>query len=70
VPYRKAYTPGSGRAFFSFGGGLMTDWDLHLVDIVQWSLGANAPRSVTSLGGKAWFDDIRDTQDILSGSTM
>ena len=66
VPFKSAYAPGSWRAFFSYGGGLMTDWGVHLVDIVQWSLGADAPRSVTALGGKTWFDDIRDTPDMLN----
>jgi predicted dehydrogenase len=66
VPFRKAYVPGSWRAFFSYGGGLMTDWGVHLVDVVQWSLGADAPRSVTALGGKMWIDDLRDTPDMLS----
>lgn len=53
------------RWFWDYAGGMMTDWGVHLIDIVQWALDEAMPKSVTAMGGKLWFDDNRETPDTL-----
>ena len=52
------------RWFWDYAGGLMTDWGVHLIDIVLLGMNAEAPRSVYSAGGKmAYPDDAAETPD-------
>lgn len=58
------------RFHWDYGGGLMTDWGVHLLDIPLWALQINAPpRSVTSIGGIFAYPDraleTADTQTVL-----
>ena len=53
------------RWFFDYAGGMMSDWGVHLNDIVLWSLDAQGPKSVTASGGVLTTDDDRDTPDTL-----
>jgi len=53
------------RWFWDYAGGMMTDWGVHLLDIVQWAFDEEMPRSVTALGGKYFIEDNRDTPDTL-----
>ena len=53
------------RWFWDYAGGMMTDWGIHLLDIVQMAFDEAMPTSVTSLGGKMWFTDNRETPDTL-----
>jgi len=53
------------RWFFDYAGGMMSDWGVHLNDIVLWALDASAPLSVSSTGGIFTTDDDRDTPDTL-----
>ncbi len=39
------------RWYWDYAGGLMTDWGVHLIDMVLMGMKAEAPRSVMSLGG-------------------
>jgi predicted dehydrogenase len=41
----------SWRWYWDYAGGLMTDWGVHLMDIALLGMKAEAPRSVSSLGG-------------------
>jgi len=36
------------RWFWDYAGGLMTDWGVHMLNIVFWSLGQQAPKTITS----------------------
>ncbi len=55
------------RWFWDYAGGLMTDWGVHLIDIVLWGMEATAPKSVAAIGGKfAYPDDAQETPDTLS----
>lgn len=55
------------RWFWDYAGGLMTDWGVHLIDIVLWATGANTPKSVMAMGSKIAFpDDARETPDYLN----
>ncbi len=53
------------RWFSDYAGGMMSDWGVHLNDIVLWALDAKGPKSVCSTGGIFTTDDDRDTPDTL-----
>ncbi len=40
------------RYYYDYGGGLVTDWGVHLVDVVQWYMGVDgkAPNLTTAVG--------------------
>jgi predicted dehydrogenase len=53
------------RWFFDYAGGMMSDWGVHLNDIVLWALDARAPQAVYATGGILTSKDDRDTPDTL-----
>ena len=54
------------RWFWDYAGGLMTDWGVHLIDIVLWGMQVEAPNSIAAIGGKfAYPDDAQETPDTL-----
>lgn len=53
------------RWFWDYAGGMMTDWGIHLLDIVQWAMDVEAPQAVTACGGKLFLKDNRETPDTL-----
>jgi predicted dehydrogenase len=53
------------RWFFDYAGGMMSDWGVHLNDIVLWALDAKAPQAVYATGGILTSSDDRDTPDTL-----
>ena len=54
------------RWYWDYAGGLMTDWGVHLIDIVLWGMQVSAPRSIAAIGGKfAYPDDAQETPDTL-----
>jgi len=55
----------SFRWFWDYAGGMMTDWGVHLLDIVQWAMNVEAPLSVSAQGGKFYLQDNRETPDTL-----
>ena len=54
------------RMFWDYAGGMMTDWGVHLLDIVQWAMKADAPKTVSANGRKFILTDNRDTPDTLN----
>ena len=51
-PFNKNRFHGSWRMFRDYGGGLLTDWGVHLIDMGLWAMEVQgAPLSVQSLGG-------------------
>ena len=55
------------RWFWDYAGGLMTDWGVHLIDIVLEAMNVQLPRSVHASGGKLIFpSDARETPDLLT----
>ena len=43
----------------------MTDWGVHLLDIVQAAFNEEQPKYVTASGGKWYLTDNRETPDTL-----
>jgi predicted dehydrogenase len=64
--YNKNRTYYRFRWFFDYSGGQVTNFGVHYIDFIQWALGAEAPLSVTALGGKpAALADNREIPDTL-----
>jgi predicted dehydrogenase len=63
-PYNPArFMKGQWRHFLDYGGSLMTDWGVHLLDIVQMAFGDLPPSSVAAIGSKYFLKDSRDYPD-------
>jgi predicted dehydrogenase len=65
-PYNKNRAFYRFRWFYDYSGGQVTNFGVHYLDFIQWALGAEAPLSVTALGGKpAQMKDNREIPDTL-----
>jgi predicted dehydrogenase len=53
------------RWFSDYSGGQLTNFGTHYLDVIQWALGQDAPKSVCALGGKYVLEDNRDIPDTL-----
>jgi predicted dehydrogenase len=56
------------RVFWDYAGGELTNWCVHLLDVVHWALNLKSPSTVMSSGGKWYFTDARecaDTQEVV-----
>jgi predicted dehydrogenase len=51
------------RWFWDYAGGLMTDWGVHLINIMLWAMGPDHPKTISSIGGKFTFEDNSETPD-------
>ena len=51
------------RWFWDYAGGLMTDWGVHLINMMLMGAGVEWPRTVVSSGGKYVLDDNSETPD-------
>ncbi|MEZ4701103.1 MAG: Gfo/Idh/MocA family oxidoreductase [Rhodothermales bacterium] len=67
-PYNANRLHNGWRHQWSFGGGLLTDWGVHLLDIVLWAMHVDGPpKSVSSVGGiYAYPERAIETPDTLS----
>ncbi|HMJ67680.1 MAG TPA: Gfo/Idh/MocA family oxidoreductase [Cyclobacteriaceae bacterium] len=68
-PFNKARFHGSWRFFWEQGGGLLTDWGVHLLDIPLLAMGVSAPKSISSSGGIYAYPnnaiETADTQTVV-----
>ncbi len=62
-PFNKNRFHFNFRWFWDYAGGLMTDWGVHLLNMVEMGMPPDMPRTVTSCGGKFVFDDDSETPD-------
>lgn len=53
----------SFRWFWDYAGGLMTDWGVHLINMMLMGMNDEAPKNACSGGGKFFFDDASETPD-------
>ncbi len=67
-PFNKARFHGSWRMFWDYGGGLLTDWGVHLLDMALWVKDVKElPLAVTAAGGNwAYPDHDHETFDTMS----
>lgn len=63
--YNRNRCIGTFRAFWDYSGGTLTDWGTHLLDIVHWAMGVDAPKTVSASGGKYLIEDNGETPDML-----
>ncbi|MFH1740020.1 MAG: Gfo/Idh/MocA family oxidoreductase, partial [bacterium] len=54
------------RWFFDYSGGQLTDWGTHVIDIAQWGMDVQYPKSASAVGGKYCIKDNRETPDTLT----
>lgn len=68
--FNKGRFHGSWRMFWDYGGGLLTDWGVHLLDMALWAKDVkNLPIAVTATGGNFSFaDHAHETFDTMSVS--
>jgi predicted dehydrogenase len=59
---------GSWRMFWDYGGGLMTDWGVHLIDMALWAGDiTTTPKAVVATGGNfSYPDHAHETFDTLT----
>jgi predicted dehydrogenase len=53
------------RWFWDYAGGMMTDWGVHWLDIVQMAFDEAMPSAITALGGNLVLNDNRETPDTI-----
>ena len=62
-PFNKNRFHFNFRWFWDYGGGLMTDWGVHLINLALWAMGPEWPKSVVASGGKYALQDNTETPD-------
>jgi len=53
------------RYFWDYGGGILTDFCCHIVDLVHWAMEVEAPQTITAVGGRFALADNAETPDTL-----
>lgn len=53
------------RWFYDYAGGMICDWNVHIMDIVHWGMKVDAPFSIYATGGKRVLTDNRETPDCM-----
>lgn len=66
--FNKSRFHGAWRMFWNYGGGLMSDWGVHLLDMALWAKDVKeAPLAVSAVGGNwAFPDNAHETFDTMS----
>jgi len=66
--FNEARFHGMWRMFWDYGGGLMTDWGVHLIDMALWAMNVDYfPKSVVATGGiYASKDRALETPDTMN----
>ncbi|HUQ91483.1 MAG TPA: Gfo/Idh/MocA family oxidoreductase [Bryobacteraceae bacterium] len=56
------------RWFWDYAGGMMTDWGVHWLDIVQMAFSEATPTAINCVAGKFRLKDNRETPDTIHAS--
>lgn len=51
------------RYFWDYSNGILGDWGVHLIDVVQWALDTPGPRTISCVGQKLAIQDNGDAPD-------
>jgi predicted dehydrogenase len=62
-PFNKNRFHYNFRWFWDYAGGLMTDWGVHLINMMLMGMGPEAPLTVSSSGGRLLYKDNGETPD-------
>jgi predicted dehydrogenase len=66
---KRAFNPNrftfNWRYFWDYGGGILTDFCCHIVDLVHWAMEVDAPRTVSATGGRYALADNCEVPDTL-----
>jgi predicted dehydrogenase len=65
VSFNRQRFHGLWRMFWNYGGGLLTDWGVHLLDMALWGLDVRTmPKKTVSTGGNFFYPDgAQETYD-------
>lgn len=66
--FNPRYYYGQWRMFWDYGGGLLTDWGVHLLDMALWGMNVKSmPKRVVASGGNySYPDNMAETFDTMS----
>jgi predicted dehydrogenase len=53
------------RYFWDYGGGILTDFCCHIVDLVHWAMEVDAPHTISATGGRYARNDNAEAPDTL-----
>ncbi|MGA2155761.1 MAG: Gfo/Idh/MocA family oxidoreductase [Bryobacteraceae bacterium] len=56
------------RYFWDYAGGEMTDWGVHLLDIVQFAFDEAMPLGISAQGGRFYVTDNTETPDTMQAT--
>jgi predicted dehydrogenase len=56
--------------WFDYGGGMLTNWAVHHIDIILWAMNERSPQRVSCSGGKMVVNDLADTPDVVEASWL
>lgn len=63
VPYTPNRTYYDFRWFWHYSGGQVTNFGVHYMDMLRWSIGAESPTAVMAMGGHYAVEDNREVPD-------
>lgn len=70
-PFNTGRFHGNWRFSWDYGGGLLTDWGVHLLDVALWAVDGKMPNTIQSTGGIYAYKENQietaDTQTVLYG---
>ncbi len=65
-PFNKNRFHATWRWYWDYGGGVMTDWGVHLLDFALFGMNQYVPKSISASGGKYAFPgDAMETPDSM-----
>jgi predicted dehydrogenase len=68
MPFNEQRFHGSWRMFWNYGGGLITDWGVHLLDMALWGMNVKTmPLKILGSGGNHFYPEgAQETFDTMS----